>query len=267
MSTSPLDDLHIGSDAAGLPLRNENEIATRIQQAILPGEVYVEGLEISAGMLPTESVGGDYYDIIPVKDGCWIGIGDVAGHGLVAGMIMLMIQSALQGLVTLSPNASPADILCALNSVLFENIRRRMKRDEHVTLSLVRYSADGTVVFAGAHEDMLLCRAHGDFESIPLNGAWLGAARDIRAVTKDSTLQLQPGDLLTLYTDGIIEARKTDGQEFGVDRLQQMIIDLRDESPRVIRSAVIERARTWGPRVEDDMTMVMVRCQGVYWPT
>src|SRR4029079_5886782 len=142
--------------------------------------------------------------------------------GLVAGMIMLMIQSALQGLVTLSPNASPADILCALNSVLFENIRRRMKRDEHVTLSLVRYSADGTVVFAGAHEDMLLCRAHGDFESIPLTGAWLGAARDIRAVTKASTLQLQPGDLLSLHTDGIIEARRPDGQEFGVDRLQQM---------------------------------------------
>jgi serine phosphatase RsbU (regulator of sigma subunit) len=249
------------------PLRSENEIATRIQEAILPGEVYVEGLEISAGMLPTESVGGDYYDIIPVKDGCWIGIGDVAGHGLAAGMIMLMIQSALQGLVTLAPKASPADILCTLNSVLFENIRRRMKRDEHVTLSLVRYSADGTVVFAGAHEDMLLCRAHGEFETIPPTGAWLGAVRDIRAATKDATLQLQPGDLLTLYTDGIIEARRRDGQEFGVERLQHMIEELRDQSPKLIRSAVIEQARNWGPHVEDDMTLVVVRCQGVYWPT
>jgi serine phosphatase RsbU (regulator of sigma subunit) len=253
-------------DAEG-SFRSENEIATRIQEAILPGEVYVEGLEISAGMVPTESVGGDYYDIIPVKDGCWIGIGDVAGHGLVAGMIMLMIQSALQGLVTLSPNASPADILCALNSVLFENIRRRMKRDEHVTLSLVRYSADGTVVYAGAHEDMILYRADGSLETIPLNGAWLGASRDIRAVTKDATLQLQPGDLLTLYTDGIIEARRRDGQEFGIDGLQQVIADSRDQPPKVIRSAVIDRARNWGPRVEDDMTLVMIRCQGVYWPT
>jgi serine phosphatase RsbU (regulator of sigma subunit) len=151
--------------------------------------------------------------------------------------------------------------------VLFENIRRRMKRDEHVTLSLVRYSADGTVVFAGAHEDMLLCRTDGSSQAIPLEGAWLGASRDIKAVTKDSTLQLGPGDLLALYTDGIIEARSREGEEFGVERLQQMIAEQRDQSPKVIRSNVIERARTWGPRVEDDMTMVMIRCQGVYWPT
>src|SRR5262245_56596557 len=105
----------------------EEEIASRIQAAILPGEIDVEGLEIAAGMVPAEKVGGDYYDIIPVEDGCWIAIGDVAGHGLAAGLIMLMIQSTLQGLVMLSPQASPADLICALNRVLYENIRRRMK--------------------------------------------------------------------------------------------------------------------------------------------
>src|SRR5262252_4287805 len=94
---------------------HENKIASKIQEAVLPGEVDIEGLEISAGMIPTEAVGGDYYDIIPVKDGCYIGIGDVAGHGLPAGLIMLMIQSTLQGLVTLSPEARPIDLLTALN--------------------------------------------------------------------------------------------------------------------------------------------------------
>src|SRR5687768_9235631 len=79
--------------------RQENDIASRVQASILPGEIDVEGLAIAAQMIPAEVVGGDYYDIIPVNDGCWLAIGDVAGHGLAAGVIMLMIQSAVQSLV------------------------------------------------------------------------------------------------------------------------------------------------------------------------
>ena len=105
--------------------RQENEIASRVQASILPGEIDVEGLAISVQMLPAEVVGGDYYDIIPVNDGCWLAIGDVAGHGLAAGVIMLMIQSAVQSLVRLSPQASPRDLVCALNGALYENIRKR----------------------------------------------------------------------------------------------------------------------------------------------
>ena len=141
--------------------RQENEIASRVQASILPGEIDVEGLAISAQMLPAEVVGGDYYDIIPVDDGCWLAIGDVAGHGLAAGVIMLMIQSAVQSLVRLSPRASPRDLVCALNGALYENIRKRMKRDEHVTFCLARYSPDGGLVFAGAHENILICRENG----------------------------------------------------------------------------------------------------------
>jgi serine phosphatase RsbU (regulator of sigma subunit) len=64
----------------------------------------------------------------------------VAGHGLAAGVIMLMVQSAVQSLVRLSPRASPRDLVCALNGALYENIRKRMKRDEHVTFCLARYT-------------------------------------------------------------------------------------------------------------------------------
>src|SRR5215471_19625857 len=109
-------------------VRLENEIASHIQSSLLPGEIDIEGLEISAGMSPTEVIGGDYYDIIPVPGGAWIGIGDVAGHGLAAGLITLMIQSTLQGLVAINPNASPRELVCVLNRVLYENIRKRMRR-------------------------------------------------------------------------------------------------------------------------------------------
>jgi serine phosphatase RsbU (regulator of sigma subunit) len=249
------------SDAA----RQENEIASRVQTSILPGEIDIEGLAISAEMLPAEVVGGDYYDIIPAKDGCWIAIGDVAGHGLAAGMIMLMIQSAVQSLVRLSPQARPSDVICALNGALYENIRRRMKRDEHVTFCLARYFADGQVVFAGGHENILLCRESGVSESIPADGVWLGAKEDISRATRDTTLQLQPGDLMLLLTDGVIEPRNVHGEEFGADRVRAILQSRRTEPPHVIRGAIMRALGEWTDRFDDDVTLVVVRCHGVYW--
>jgi serine phosphatase RsbU (regulator of sigma subunit) len=248
-----------------LEARRENEIASRIQSSILPGEIDIEGLEISAGMLPTEVIGGDYYDIIPVQDGCWIGIGDVAGHGLAAGMIMLMIQSTLQGLVLMNPTASPRELVCVLNQMLFENIRKRMKRDEHVTFSLVRYSADGSLVVAGAHENILICRATGGFDSIPSRGVWLGARKDISSATEDTSLQLGPGDLMVLYTDGVIEAMNAERAQFGPEQLERIIREHRDSPPYRVRNVIMDALREWTVQFEDDVTLVVIRCQGVYW--
>jgi sigma-B regulation protein RsbU (phosphoserine phosphatase) len=246
-------------------VRQENEIASRVQAAILPGEVDVEGLAISALMLPAEVVGGDYYDIIPVKDGCWLAIGDVAGHGLSAGVIMLMIQSAVQSLVRLSPRASPRDLVCALNGALYENIQKRMKRDEHVTFCLARYWPDGRLVFAGAHENILICREDGRCESIPPNGVWLGLLEDVREVTPEIALQLGPGDLMLLFSDGVTEADDHHGQRFGIARLRELLIANRDRSPPEVRDAMIDALLRWGGRPADDVTLVVVRCHGVYW--
>ena len=245
--------------------QRETQIAARIQASILPGQVDVEGLEIAAGMLPTELVGGDYYDIIPVKDGCWIAIGDVAGHGLAAGLIMLMIQSTLHGLVKLTPDAHPRDLVCALNAVLFENIRRRMKRREHVTFCLVRYWADGRIVFAGAHEDILISRAQGGVEALTPAGSWLGAIQDVGKFTVDKSDQLQPGDVMLLYTDGVIEARNLAGVPFGYETLKQVFKQLSQTGPLGIRNGIVDAVSAWTPTLDDDLTLVAIRCQGVYW--
>jgi sigma-B regulation protein RsbU (phosphoserine phosphatase) len=251
----------IMTDAA----RQENEIASRVQAAILPGEVDVEGLAISASMLPAEVVGGDYYDIIPVDGGCWLAIGDVAGHGLAAGVIMLMIQSAVQSLVRLSPRASPRELVCALNGALYENIQNRMKRDEHVTFCLARYSPDGGLVFAGAHENILICREDGQCESIPPNGAWLGLIEDVSTVTPDIRLQLGPGDVMLLFSDGVIEADDGERARFGLDRLRALLVANRERSPQEIRNAIMDAVLDFGGRPADDVTLLVVRCHGVYW--
>jgi sigma-B regulation protein RsbU (phosphoserine phosphatase) len=253
------------SDGVSSPLRRDMEIARQIQTSILPKRMDVEGIEVSAGMVPAEDIGGDYYDILPVKAGCWIGIGDVAGHGLGAGLIMVMIQSMVMALVRANEDALPRDLVCILNRLLYDNIRGRLAQDDHVTFCLMRYRADGSVVFAGAHEEILVFRTDGRFEQIPTTGAWLGAVPDLNDVTKDSSVQLQPGDLMVLYSDGLIEARNGRGVQFGLPRLAALVEKHRDASPDQIRRRIFQRLRVWTAKQEDDVTVIVVRCQGVYW--
>jgi sigma-B regulation protein RsbU (phosphoserine phosphatase) len=245
--------------------RRDLEIARQIQMSILPHRVDVEGIEVSAGMIPAERVGGDYYDILPVSTGCWIGIGDVAGHGLGAGLIMVMVQSMVLTLVRANAEASPRDLVCLLNKLLYENIKGRLHQDDHVTLCLMRYRADGTVTFAGAHEEILIWRINGEYERIPTLGTWLGAVRDIERVTENQSVLLQPGDLMLLYTDGLIEARNERGKAFGFERIVSLVKRHQREPADVIRRKILARLELWTAKQEDDVTVIVVRCQGVYW--
>ncbi|MGC4068759.1 MAG: substrate-binding domain-containing protein [Polyangiaceae bacterium] len=134
----------------------EMQIAANIQTMILPKNQRVPGFEVVGKMLPTTNVGGDYYDIHPLADGCWLGIGDVVGHGLRSGLIMLMAQSSVSAAVHAKGLQSPTQVYRMANSVLFDNVRSRLGADEHMTLCLLRCHQDGRVEFAGAHEDLIL---------------------------------------------------------------------------------------------------------------
>jgi DNA-binding LacI/PurR family transcriptional regulator/serine phosphatase RsbU (regulator of sigma subunit) len=246
-------------------LEKEMQIAAHIQSSILPRDVSVGGLEISALMQAATEVGGDYYDVVPVEDGCWIGIGDVAGHGLPTGLVMLMMQSGIGALARKMPDASPRDLLLALNTMLVENVRARMGQHEHATLTLIRYRRDGTLAFAGAHEEILIRRAEtGRCERIATPGPWVGAKRDITAGTVDSTARLQPGDLLVLYTDGLTEAAAGDGgnARFGTDRLVALIEAEGAKPPMAVRDALLAAVAAFAPVREDDVTVLVARYQG-----
>jgi sigma-B regulation protein RsbU (phosphoserine phosphatase) len=240
-------------------LEKELEIAAKIQTSILPRSFDVNDLDIAAQMIPASEVGGDYYDILPVKDGCWIGIGDVAGHGLTAGLEMLMVQSIVAALVRADPDAAPRDHLRVLNHVIFDNIRNRLEQDEHITLTLLHYQA-GRVIFTGAHEEIVVCRAAGgECERVHTPGTWLGAIRDISRFSEDTTLELEVGDLMVLYSDGVTEARNSDGLQFGIERLGETIEAARTETVEAIRDRVIATVKAWQAKQEDDISIVVVR--------
>jgi serine phosphatase RsbU (regulator of sigma subunit) len=146
---------------------------------------------------------------------------------------------------------------------LTENIRGRLGRDEHVTLTLLRYDFDGRVRFAGAHEDLLVCPANGGAcKQIRTTGTWSGQRADISRVTTDSELRLEDGDVLVLFTDGIIEARSgTRGEEFGVTRLCAELEAGRQEPVEAIRDRVFGAVARWtkGAAADDDMSLVVLR--------
>ena len=241
-------------------LEREMEIAVRIQTSILPTAVAVPGFELSAVMVPAAEVGGDYYDVVPSGEGCWIGIGDVAGHGLQAGLVMLMIQSVVAALTRERPDARPNEVVRIVNSVLFENVRRRMGSDEHATLSLMHFERGGRCVFAGAHEDIVVVRGDtGIVERVPTPGPWVGAVPALGDGLIDSTLILGVGDVVVVYTDGLTEARNALGEEFGLDRVVEIVRSVADKPTADLRDHLVGAARRWAVEQEDDVTVLVVR--------
>lgn len=244
-------------------LSRELEIATRIQTAILPERCEVEGLEVATAMVPAAEVGGDYFDVRPFPGGAWFGIGDVAGHGLTAGLIMLMIQNIFATLTQASPQATPLQQLKILNAVLFGNVRGRLRQAHHATLTLLRYTSDGKIVFAGAHEEIIVWRAaERRCELLATPGTWVGVREDIFRSAGDTTNTLHKGDLFVLHTDGICEARSASGEMFGIERLCRTLEENSALPVESIRDAILDAARAWQATVEDDMTLVIGRYRG-----
>ena len=212
-------------------------------------------------MVPATEVGGDYYDVVPVGDTCWLAIGgDVAGHGLRSAMIMLMLQSIVGAMVRAQPAPSPSAVLDTVNRVLWDNIRRRLKADEHITCTLLECHADGRVRFAGAHEDILIARAAGGVcEQVETRGAWLAAIPEIAGRNVEQELVLEPGDVMVLFTDGVSEAMRADRAQFGLNRLTGVIEQHRTEPLAAIRDAIFAAVRGWMATQADDITVVVAR--------
>ncbi|MFZ5892468.1 MAG: SpoIIE family protein phosphatase [Myxococcota bacterium] len=248
-------------------LQSELVIACRIQTSILPRDISIEGLQIAASMLPATEIGGDYYDVVPRADGCWLGIGDVAGHGLQSGLVMLMIQSMISTLARLDAPPSPAEIICAVNRALYENVRGRLRQDEHATLCLFRYHRDGALTFAGGHEDALIYRAATNtVESLSNRGPWVGGVSELNNVEQGHQ-HLQPGDVLLLYTDGVIEAHNVSHEPFGSDRLIALLQREGREPVERIREHIFETILAWSPTVQDDITVLVARHVGPAQPS
>lgn len=245
--------------------RKEMEIAKNIQTSLLPDLDVFKGVhfEISANMTPAEDVGGDYYDLILGPDQrLWFGIGDVTGHGLVSGLIMMMAQVSINTLIRAIPGLSPEDVLIYANQVIHANVRGGLKVDHHMTISFLVEEKEGVYRYAGAHEIILIFRKKTrQIEKIGTRGMWLGIIPDISKPTKKyaGNFCLEKGDILFLYTDGVIEICNKERQQFDIQRLSDFLCFNADEPVEQIKHNLLCELNRFKYVQTDDITFMIMR--------
>src|SRR3990172_11579193 len=136
-------------------LWGEMELAKKIQTVLLPEKPEIPGYEISAFMRPAVEVGGDYYDIINAGGMNWVVIGDVSGHGIPAGLIMMMVQTAINVTLSKNPKMPPSELLQAINMTIKKNIIR-LGGDKYVTITALAVFDNGRFHFSGLHQNILI---------------------------------------------------------------------------------------------------------------
>lgn len=246
-----------------LRMGTELEVTRQLQQKILPKPQELEqisDLDIAGFMEPALEVGGDYYDIIKSDDKVTISIGDVTGHGLESGILMVMVQTAIRTL--LAANITNYSLfLNLLNQVIFDNVQR-MNSDKTLTLALLNCSS-GKITLTGQHEEMIVVRADGQIERIDTTdlGFPIGLEPDIKDFIAQTEVQLFAGDGVVLYTDGLTEADNEAQQQYGVERLCEVLRHNWHHTAREIQETIIEDLRNYIGKetVHDDVTLLVIK--------
>ncbi len=247
-----------------LRLGAELNVARQIQQMILPNpdELEIEGLDIAAYMESADEVGGDYYDVLQIDGVVTLGIGDVTGHGLESGILMLMTQTSVRTLQEIR-ELDPVRFLDVLNRTLYKNVQR-MNSEKSLTLAILNYS-EGLISISGQHEETLVVRKNGEVERIDTMelGFPIALDDDIADFISHILIELEPGDGVVLYTDGIPEAYNIRKKQYGLKQLCEVISQNWHKSATEVKDAVIVdvRQHIGKQKVFDDITLLVFKRQ------
>ena len=240
-------------------MERELQVAREVQASLLPHETpQMPGWEFVARWQPAREVAGDYYDFIPL-DGEQLGlvIADVSDKGMPAALFMALTRSIVRASVGRAP--SPADGIAHANQLICADSTRGM----FVTLFYALLNpATGEMTYVNAgHTPPLLCRADQDqVTQLARTGMALGVVED--TPFEQHMLRLNPGDFILFYTDGVTDATDAHLQDFGMERLQRVILDHR-HAPAADVMAALEQAIgdfIGSTASFDDMAMVVIKC-------
>ena len=242
-------------------------VTRQLQQMLLPKDEelkQVKGLDIAGYIEPASEVGGDYYDILQANGRVRIGIGDVTDHGLESSVVMLMTQMGVRTLLN-AGNTSLSGVISQLNQTIYQNIQR-MGVDKSMTLILLDYISTikgGQLLVSGQHEDLIVVRKGGKIELVDTMdlGFPIGLDLDIADFMDQITIDLQPGDGVVLYTDGITEAENCAGEHYLLERLCEVITQTWSQSAEAIKETIIaDVTRHIGRQiVHDDITLLVLK--------
>jgi sigma-B regulation protein RsbU (phosphoserine phosphatase) len=236
-------------------LQEDLRRAAAIQQGLLPTEpVAYEPFEIAGRNLPSQNVGGDYFDFIECEAGqVCVGLGDVAGKGTPAALLMANLHASVRAQVETGRPLS--DMIVRIN----RSIHQAVKGQRFITLFLVRLDpAQSALQYVNAGQNPpLLLRADGSVERLETGGLLLGVFPE--AVYQTAELGMQAGDLLVLYSDGVTEAMDAEKEEFGEERLTEFLWANASLPVEELVDALIARVGEYAGKPGDDVTVVAVR--------
>ena len=202
-----------------ISIQNELDVANKIQQSILPTDFpSTAKYEVYANMEPARNVGGDFYDVINLQDGhIGLAIADVSDKGVPASLFMMSSRTLLKGTAIGIPD--PSEVLADVNELLYEENETFM----FVTVIYAVYSPHtGRFLYSnGGHNPPLIIHNDGSSTLLdPIGGIALGIAPGMSF--PQSSIKIQPGEIMMLYTDGVTEAMNAEREEYGTDRMQEV---------------------------------------------
>jgi hypothetical protein len=235
-------------------MRDELRYARELQMSMLPDcAPYLDWADICSISVPATEVGGDYYDYFVENDSVALVCGDVAGHGMASGLVL----SALRSGFTLLRDSlhDPAVVLRRLHDLVAQTSRRRML----VTVSVALVDRHRAVIASAGHPPVILRRADGTVDTIDLYAPPLGVRLPVNIPQR--TIDLIPGDVLILHSDGIYETRSLAGEDYGLDRLTDVVRAKGGGTAEHLRDAILADVAAFRGTAEaaDDMTLVVCR--------
>lgn len=244
-------------------INHEMELAKKIQTSLLPTSVsnIHPDFEIAAAMLTADQVGGDFYDIsFDQKGNLWLAVGDVSGHGVTPGLIMMMAQT-VHATITANIDCEACDVVVRINEILYKNVHERLHESHFMTFSALKYLGNGQFQHAGAHLSMIIYRQKtGECELIRTKGIYLNFKRDISKGTKNAEFFLDYGDILILYTDGLTEAQNRDGDILDIYGFVKIVEKHICQELELMKEMIMADVLEWSGNVRaDDMSLVIVK--------
>ena len=246
-------------------LARELDIAREVQRKLLPQQVpSLHGVTLAASYVSAERVGGDYYDFLQLDDNrlCFI-IGDVSGKGASAAFYMAEMQGIFQSVSRLAP--LPVEFLKHANAALSSSLEKNVFIS--VIYGLLDLNTEEFILGRAGHCPAAMINLDGDARYLRPSGIGLGLDRGnlFEKALQEERISLQPGDVFVLYTDGIIESRNPDGEEYGYDRLLQALQNYRYEDAGGIHAALLNDLNTFlgHAHYDDDMTLVVIKWHGI----
>lgn len=242
------------------------ELAARIQEDLLPpARLNTEPYAWHGKMRSVAPVGGDYYDAIEHRGHTWIALGDVSGHGLQAGLLVMLVRTTLHQLIRDQQALDPGRVLAHLN-FSFWRILENLTQRSFMTFVLLRLDPGGRACYAGCHLKILVYRPAADAIDLhTTRGSWLGIdSPDRRVPFEEFTFHTEVGDYILLYTDGLTETADASGRRTGLDGLLEAFSHALRKYPedlsRLGEEIMHEYLRLLGRTTfDDDATVVVVR--------